>query len=304
MKKTALAALLLALATGAQAQEKIEPVTCSACDEWNRPQAPFKVHGNTWYVGTAGLSSLLVTGPKGHILLDGALPQSAPLIRKNIEALGFRMRDVKLIVNSHAHFDHAGGIAPLQRASGATVAASASSAEGMRAGINVKDDPQSAPEEALPFPKVAKVKVVADGETLSVGPLKLTAHLTPGHTPGGTTWTWRSCENDTCADMVYAESLTAVSSEGFRFSGDATHPDLSASFRASIDKVRKLPCDVIVSTHPGFTQTFRKHAARTATNNPFLSPGGCRAYADAAEAGLDKRLASERGATAPPAVGH
>lgn len=297
MTKAGIAGLLLAWAAGAQAQEKIEPVRCTSCDEWNRPQAPFKVYGNTWYVGTAGLSSVLVTGPKGHILLDGALPQSAPLIRKNIEALGFRMRDIKLIVNSHAHFDHAGGIASLQRASGATVAASARSAEGLRAGVNVKDDPQSAPEDALRFPKVAKVKVLADGETVSVGPLQLTAHLTPGHTPGGTTWTWRSCENDQCADMVYAESLSAVSSEGFRFSGDATHPDLSASFRASIDKVRKLPCDVVISTHPAFTQTFQKLAARTATSNPFLSPGGCRAYADAAEAGLDKRLAIERGAT-------
>jgi metallo-beta-lactamase class B len=302
MTKAGIAGLLLAWAAGAQAQEKIEPVRCTSCDEWNRPQAPFKVHGNTWYVGTAGLSSVLVTGPKGHILLDGALPQSAPLIRKNIEALGFRMRDIKLIVSSHAHFDHAGGIASLQRASGATVAASARSAEGLRAGVNVKDDPQSAPEDALRFPKVAKVKVLADGETVSVGPLQLTAHLTPGHTPGGTTWTWRSCENDTCADMVYAESLSAVSSEGFRFSGDATHPDISASFRASIDKVRKLPCDVVIPTHPAATQTFQKLAERTATNNPFLSPGGCRAYADAAEAGLDKRLASERGAT--PAAEH
>jgi metallo-beta-lactamase class B len=296
--------LLLALAAGAHAQDKAGAVQCTSCDEWNKPQAPFKVYGNTWYVGTAGLSSLLVTGPQGHILLDGALPQSAPLIRKNIESLGFRMQDIKLIVNSHAHFDHAGGIAQLQRDSGAVVAASAASAQGMRAGINVKEDPQSAPEDALPFPKVANVKVIADGETLGVGPLKLTAHLTPGHTPGGTTWTWQSCESGKCADMVYAESLSSISSEGFRFSGDATHPDISASFKASIDKVRQLPCDVVVSTHPTFTDTFKKLAARTATVNPFLSPGGCRAYADAADLALDKRLQKERGADAARATAH
>ncbi|TFW30766.1 subclass B3 metallo-beta-lactamase [Massilia horti] len=291
MKKLSLAFTLLALASVSAAQDS--SIHCQSCDDWNRPQAPFNVYGNTWYVGTAGLSALLVTGPQGHILLDGGLPQSAPLIEKNIAALGFRIQDVKLIVNSHAHFDHAGGIAALQRASGAVVAGSAASAKGMQLGTNIEDDPQFEPDGTR-FPKIAKVKVVADGETLDVGPLKLTMHLTPGHTPGGTTWTWSSCEKGKCADMVYAESLTAVSSDDFHFTGDATHPDISKSFLATIDKVRNLPCDVIVSTHPSFTQTFEKLAARTPANNTFVTPGGCRAYADAAGKALATRLDKER----------
>jgi metallo-beta-lactamase class B len=294
MNKSSIAAVLLALVAGAQPAQAHDALNCDNCAAWNREQAPFNVYGNTWYVGPAGLSALLVTSPQGHILLDGALPQSAAQIEKHIAALGFNIKDVKLIVNSHPHWDHAGGIAALQRASGAVVAASAAGALALESGTNPKDDPQYEAEHAVHVPRLANVRVVADGETVSVGPLRLTAHLTPGHTPGGTTWTWRSCEKGKCADVVYAESLTAVSSDGFHFTGDAKHPDISASFLASVDKVRKLPCDIVISTHPAFTGTFDKLAARTPDNNPFLSPGGCRAYADVAEKGLLKRFDSER----------
>lgn len=291
MKSFGVLLLCLAAAGGARAQDALH---CHSCDEWNTPQAPFNVYGNTWYVGTAGLSALLVTSPQGHVLLDGALPQSAPQIRKNIESLGFRIEDVKLILNSHAHFDHSGGIAALQRASGAVVAASPSSARGLELGENVKDDPQYDPASTERVAKVAKVKVVRDGETLKVGPLRLTAHFTPGHTPGSTAWTWQSCDKGACRNIVYADSLTAVSTDGFHYTGDATHPDITASFRASIAKVAGLPCDVIVSTHPGFTQTFEKLAARTPANNTFVTPDGCKAYAQTALRNFEKRVESER----------
>src|SRR4051794_10167716 len=163
---------------------------CESCAAWNAVQEPFRVFGNTYYVGVAGLSSVLVASDKGLILLDGALPQSAPLIDASIRKLGFRTEDVRLIVNSHAHYDHAGGIAALQRASGAIVAASASGARAIESGQTPADDPQHAfGNEANRFPAVKRVKVVADGETLRVGDLAVTAHLTPGHTSGSTTWT-------------------------------------------------------------------------------------------------------------------
>jgi metallo-beta-lactamase class B len=291
MKSIGVMLFCLSAASAAWGQEAVH---CHSCDDWNKPQTPFNVVGNTWYVGTAGLSALLVTSPEGHILLDGALPQSAPQIRKNIESLGFRIEDVKLILNSHAHFDHAGGIGALQRASGAAVAASPSSARGLELGQNVKDDPQYDPADPMPVPRVAKVRVVQDGETVGVGPLRLTAHFTPGHTPGSTAWTWQSCDKGQCRNIVYADSLTAVSTDGFHYTGDATHPDISTSFRASIDKVARLPCDVIVSTHPGFTDTFDKLAARTAANNTFVTPDGCKAYAQAALRNFDKRIEAER----------
>jgi len=264
------------------------------CEEWNKPVAPFKVHGNTWYVGTAGLSALLVTGPEGHVLVDGALPQSAPLIRKNIEALGFRVQDIKLIVNSHPHFDHAGAIAELQRASGATVVASPHAAQVLRDGTPGTDDPQYDPKERYTIPKVAVVKEIADGKSVSVGPLRLTVHYTPGHTPGGTSWSWESCEQGQCAAIVYADSLNPVSTDGFYYSGDATHPDLSASFRKSIARIAGLKCDVLVAAHPSFSDLFGKAAARTADANPFVDPDSCRKYAASSSRLLEARLRRER----------
>ena len=302
MKNTMkLAVLALACAAASNTALAQDAIKCTSCDEWNQPAAPFNIHGNAWYVGTAGLSAILVTSPQGHVLLDGALPQSAPLIQKNIEALGFKMKDVKLILNSHAHFDHAGGLAALQRASGATVAHSPHGAQVLRDGTPGTDDPQYDPKDRLTIPKVAQVKEVKDGDTLAVGPLRLTVHHTPGHTPGGTTWTWQSCEKGRCLDMVYADSLTPVSTDGFYYSGGAAYPDRSASFRATIAKVAGLKCDIVIAAHPSATDAFGKAAARTAQSNPFIDPEGCRKLAAGASRNFDVRLQKERGEKAKAA---
>lgn len=291
MKIHLLTATFLLAANSALAQDAIN---CSSCAEWNKPVAPFTIYGNTYYVGTGGLSSILVTSPQGHVLLDGALPQSAPLIRENIEALGFRITDVKLILNSHAHFDHAGGIAALQKASGATVAHTASGAQVLRNGMPGADDPQYDPKDLTQMPRVAQVKEVKDGETLSVGPLRFTAHTTPGHTPGGITWTWQSCEAGKCLDVVYADSLTMISSDGFYFSGGAGYPDMSASVRATFAKVAGLKCDIVIAAHPSATDAFAKAAAKTAQVNPFVDPEGCRKLAAGAAQKFEERLLRER----------
>ena len=287
-------ALCLALLSGASDARAQDAIKCTSCDEWTQPVAPFNIHGNAYYVGTAGLSAVLVTSPQGHVLLDGALPQSAPLIQKNIETLGFKMKDVKLILNSHAHFDHAGGIAALQKASGATVAHSPHGAQVLRDGTPGTDDPQYDPNDRFYIPKVAQVKEVTDGETLSVGALRFTAHTTPGHTPGGITWTWQSCEGTKCLDMVYADSLTPVSTDGFYYSGGANYPDRSASFRSTIARVAGLKCDIVIAAHPSATDAFGKAAARTAQSNPFIDPEGCRKLAAGASRNFDVRLQKER----------
>ncbi|MFA9218565.1 MAG: subclass B3 metallo-beta-lactamase [Sphingomonadaceae bacterium] len=294
MKMVVSALLAMAAATGS-AQAHDAAVNCDNCAEWNHPVKPFNVYGNTWYVGVDGLSSVLVTGPQGHILLDGGLPQSAPLIEANIKALGFRMQDVKLILNSHAHWDHAGGIAALQRASGAVVAASPSGALALQRGTNGVDDPQYQANPVVHVAKVANVKVVQDGQLLKVGTISATAHMTPGHTPGGTTWTWTSCEGAGCLNVVYADSLNPYASGDFKFTGKGKSPDISASFAASIAKVAALKCDIIISVHPGFTEVMEKAAARTPDRNPFIDANGCREYAADASERLSKRLAQERG---------
>lgn len=290
------AASAAALAQDGSAPAIDAVVHCGSCDGWNKPQKPFKLYGNSWYVGTAELSAVLVTSEQGHVLLDAALPQSARQIAKNIESLGFKLKDVKLIVNSHAHFDHAGGIEAMRQLTGAQVAVSASSAGVMAAGTIGRDDPQFDVKGNSAYPKTANVKIIKDGEVMRVGSLALTAHMTPGHTPGGTTWSWRSCEGARCLDMVYADSLNPVSTDGFYYSGrkggDGSD-DISASFKASIATVAALPCDVVVSVHPGFSNLFEKLAAQKPGVNSFIDPAGCRVYAGNAERSLTARLARE-----------
>lgn len=234
----------------------------------------------------------------GNILLDAALPQSAAQIRANIESLGFRVSDIRYILNSHAHWDHAGVIAALQAASGATVLASQSGVAVMKEGTVGPDDPQYDAASPVRMAPVAKLRAVADQEKIALGRTIITAHMTPGHTPGSTTWSWQSCEAGACYDVVYADSLTPVSLGDFRFTGGSGKPDISASFRASIERVAQLRCDVVVSTHPGFTDTLGKLAATTPAHNAFIDPQGCQRYAAGARERLDKRIAAERAAAA------
>lgn len=282
------------LAMPVLAADEADHVHCDSCEDWNQPQAPFRIFGNTWYVGTAGLSSILVTGEAGHVLLDGALPQSAAHIQANIEALGFRIEDVKLILNSHEHWDHAGGIDALQRASGAEVAASPAAARVLRQGTVGTDDPQFDAASPVHIPKVPVVREVADLQTVAVGEIVVTAHATPGHTPGSTTWSWTSCKASECRSVVYADSLNPVSLGDFRFSGGNGRPDTSRQFAASIASVAALHCDIVLSVHPGMTDTLEKLAARTAEKNTFVDALGCKAYASAADERLRARLDKER----------
>lgn len=288
-----------AAAQGGSALKPDPPIRCDSCDAWNRPQEPFRVFGNTYYVGVAGLSSVLVASDQGLVLLDGGLPQSAPLIDASLRKLGFRTQDVRLILNSHAHYDHAGGLAALQRASGAPVAASAAGARAIRSGRLPRDDPQYAGPLGA-FPPVERVREVADGETLRVGGLALTAHLSPGHTPGGTTWAWRSCEGQGCLDVVYADSLNAISTPGFRFTGDATHPSVEAAFRRTIALVAALPCDILLTGHLGLSglEGRLRRWREQPGSNPFVDPQACRAYADDAAKRLDQRVAAEMSGSA------
>lgn len=296
MRATLILAIALVVLAQPPALKPDPPHKCADCDAWNKPYEPFKVFGNTYYVGAEGVSAVLIAGDGGSILLDGGLPQTAPLIDAGIRKLGLKTGDIKLIVNSHAHYDHAGGINALQRMTGATVAASAPGKRAIEQGEPTADDPQYAfGRAANGFPAARNVRAVADGETLRVGDLAITAHLTPGHTPGATTWTWRSCEGSTCYNLVYADSLNAVSADGFRFTGGNGSPSLIETFRKTIDKVASLPCDIILSVHPSGTGMDDKVRRRRQqpSPDPFVTPDGCRAYATGAAARLETRIAEE-----------
>lgn len=291
-------ALLIGLATVtvtvcAPTEDKKTP-PCSQCRTWNIPQKPFRVFGNTYYVGPHGLSSVLIVSATGDVLIDGALPESVPQIRDNIKVLGFRLEDVKLIVNSHVHFDHAGGLAELQRLSGARVVASPWSAEVLRNGGVATSDPQYG--IIRPIARVAHVETVKDGESFHAGSVVVTAHLTPGHTPGGTSWTWQSCVGARCLNMVLADSLTAISAKGFRFSDSRTYPNAVKDFEKSFAFLSTVPCDVLLTTHPDNSNLWERLGARQrgVAPDPMIDSGACRSLADRAREQLQQRLAEER----------
>ena len=263
---------------------------CPDCAQWNAAREPFRIHGNTYYVGTNGLGSILITSTEGHILIDGALPESAPQILANIARLGFDAADVKLILNSHAHFDHAGGIAALHHATGARVAASPASAAVIERGRSGPDDPQYG--VLLDYPAVGRVERFTPGDTVRVGPLALASHATGGHTPGGTSWSWRACDGSECLDVVYADSQTPVSAEGFRYTDSETYPSAIADFQRGHATLEGLPCDVLITTHPGASALWQR-----LEDGPegLVDPEACRDYARAARRQLEQRLERERG---------
>lgn len=293
----AAAALALVLAAGSvmparAAAAAAQPAPAAGCADdagWDAPSAPFHVFGNTWYVGTCGISALLVTSPQGHVLLDGGTAKGATLIEANIRAAGFRMKDVRYIVGSHEHFDHAGGIAALQKASGATVVAREPAAQVLERGRSDRGDPQFGQLEDMQ--PVAGVRRIADGEVLELGPLRLTAHATPGHSPGGSSWTWRSCEDSQCHDIAFVDSLSAISDDQWRF---GSQPEYVANFRRTLDAVTALPCDILITPHPAASGLWSRLGPRA--SQPLAGANACRDYAGQARVRLDKRLADEAAA--------
>ncbi len=261
--------------------------------DWNIPQEPFVIYGNTYYVGMHGVSSVLLTSPAGHILFDGISPESPAKIAQHIRQLGFKVEDIKYILNSHEHYDHAGGIAELQRLSGATVLTSTAAEPVLRTGVSNPADPQYSD---LPptMPASAKVRAVRDGDIIKLGPLSVTAHYTPGHTPGGVSWTWQSSEGGRTVNVVYADSLNALSAGAFRYSGNTLYPQARADVERSIATVAALPCDILISAHPDASDLWERQAKQaTLGNAAFIDSNACRSYADDARARLAKTLAQE-----------
>jgi len=267
-----------------------QPSSCTQCAAWNTPERGFRIYGNSYYVGTHGLSAILITSDQGHVLIDAALPESVPHIVANIKALGFRVEDIKLIVNSHIHFDHGGGIAKLQKLSGARVAALPWSADAMQKGLLPKDDPQFG--TIVPSPRIAHVERLHDGQTLRVGAIAVTAHFTPGHTPGGTSWTWQSCESARCLQLVYADSVSAVSADGFRYSDRAQYRH-GEDFEGSFSFLESAPCDILITPHPEASDLWKRLDQRAVKPDALVDPAACRSLAENARERLKQRLAAE-----------
>lgn len=268
-------------------------IDCENCEAWNREQAPFRIFGNTYYVGVHGLSAVLIASPDGHVLIDGDLPQSAPLIAQHVKQLGFRIQDVKLILNSHVHYDHAGGIAELQRITGAKVVASDIAAQVLRTGKVDRNDPQFEILEA--YPAVSAVEALGARESVNVGKLQLKVIHTPGHTPGGTSWSWQSCEGKRCLNVIYADSLNAISDESFKYGGDDRYPNAATDMESSIAALAAAPCDILIAAHPNLTGLWSiidEHGK--GDREKLVEPSSCKRYAAASKERFEKRLADEK----------
>ena len=271
----------------------LRPVEPVAASQWLVKQPPLHIYGNTYLVGFTGLNVGLIKTRAGLILIDGALPQGVPAIEANIKALGFRVRDIRYILSTEPHFDHASGIGALARDSHAVVIAGKAAVQALETGRPSADDPQAAYRAR--YHGVGPVRGVSGGTIIRLGGVAVTAVATPGHTPGSTSWSWQSCEQGACKAMVFASSLNPIAADGYFFT-DPAHQVLADGFRQSFATMRVLPCDILISAHPGQSggdvKATRLRAG--ADPNPFIDPHACQAFADQFGVMFDKRIADEK----------
>lgn len=257
---------------------------CGTSTDWNQPAPPVRIHANTYLVGTCGISAILITGSRGHVLIDGGTEQGADLIAENIGALGFRVKDIRFILISHEHHDHVGGVARLQQLSGAAVVSSVAAKAVLESGQPSRDDPQYGTIKG--FAPVRVERVIADGQSLLLGDLYLIPMTTPGHTSGALSWRWEACAGAVCRTIVYADSLTPISNDSYRFSA---HPAALAVYRASLVKVAASRCEILLTPHPSASNMKDRMAGRA----PLFDQQGCRNYTARLGTMLDERLAKE-----------
>ena len=218
------------------------------------------------------------------MLIDSGTETGAELVADNIRQLGFKLRDIRYLLISHEHIDHVGGIARLQQLTGATLVSSAPAEQVLNSGIPSTDDPQAGMHK--PFSAANVGRVVGDSSDVRLGNIRLFAMLTPGHTPGATSWRWESCDGGVCRTMVYADSLSAVSRDDYKFSA---HPDYLAAYRASIAKVAGTRCEILMTPHPSASAMRDRMTGKA----PLFDPDGCKNYAAKLAKSLDDRLAKE-----------
>lgn len=272
--------MLLALATTAAAAD--EPP-----EAWSREVPAFQIGARTWYVGSAGLSALLVKTGQGAVLIDSGLPQSAQPVLARLDRLGVPRDRLRLILFSHAHFDHAGAVAEIARATGATVVANAEGQALLARGGS--DDLHFG--YRFVFPPATTGRLVQDGEAVELGGVYFTAHFTPGHTPGSLSWHWRDTVAGREVDIVYADSLSAPD---YRLIDNPRYPKIVDAYRRSFAALRALPCELLITPHPEMSGLDPVKPQPAAAR---LDKNACRAYADAAEKKLDAQLSAERGRT-------
>lgn len=254
---------------------------------WNEPVEPFRIAGNIYYVGASDITSYLITTSKGHILLDGGFVETAPQIERNIERLGFKLKDVRILLSSHGHYDHAGGLAELKRVTGAKLHVMEREIPLLaRGGL---DDPQFG--DRFPFPRIVADQILRDGDVVSLGNVKMTAHLTAGHTRGCTTWTTRMREGRRDLDVVFLCSPSVP--DGYRLTNNAKYPDAIDDYRAQFRFLRSLRPDIFLAAHGNFFDLEAKRKNVGGDPNPFIDPAGYREFVMTMEQRFEARVQSQ-----------
>ena len=254
---------------------------------WNKPIAPFKIIGNLYYVGATEVSSYLITTPQGHFLLDGGLAETAPQIERNIIQLGFNLHDVKFLLNSHAHFDHAGGLAYLKKVTGAKFVSSEADApllrNGGRGDFSFGD--------TLTYPPIEPDQIVGDKEVIKLGNQTMIAHLTPGHTKGNTTWTTKIRDQDRVYDVVCVGSQSSLD---YKFVGQESYTGIRTDFEKSFALLNRLPCDIFIAPHGSFFHLLEKHARLLGGEAAaFVDPLNYKTYLRESEQEFRSKLAQQ-----------
>ena len=277
------------LALGAAALVAAVP---AAQQDDNRPADPYKIAGNLYYVGSSGISSYLIATPAGHVVIDAGYESTVPIIEANIRTLGFKVEDVRYLLNTQAHYDHAAGFARLKKDTGAQLVISGPDADVIeRGGLG-----DFSFGDRYPFPPAKVDRRVKDGDTVTLGKLTLHAHVTPGHTRGCTTWSFEVIENNRALQAVDMCGLTVLDTT--RLIGNAAYPEIVSDYERTFAALRKIPVDIFLGAHPAYydgTAKAAKAKANPSSPNPFIDPDGYQRYIDNGERNFRERLAKEKG---------
>ena len=250
-------------------------------DSWNAPFKPFRIIGNVYYVGPSGISSFLITTPQGHILLDTGFEMTVPRIRESVTKLGFKIEDIKIILNSHAHTDHVGGHAQMKKLTHAKIMMSEADAALLASGGTNDFTPYT--REMIGYPPVQADQIIRDGDKVTLGGVTLTCHLTPGHTKGCTTWTMDVTEDEKVHHVVFFGSTSILPQVALV--NNVGYPNIAEDFAGTYRKLKALPCDVFLAPHAGFFGLREKAGRldRGAKSNPFINTHEYRDFIEKAE---------------------
>ena len=278
-------ALFLASASALFGQTKPAPQFNS--NDWSDPFPPHRMIGNIYYVGSRGLASYLITTPAGHILINSNLATSVPMIRGNVEKLGFHFRDVKILLISHAHFDHDAGSAEIRKVTGARYMVMAGDVEVVESGG--KSDFQYGNDASLLYPAAKVDRVLHDGDEVKLGDTVLTAHLTAGHTKGCTTWTMKVRDSGKTYDAVIVGSPNV--NPGYKLVNNPRYPQIAADYAHGFEVLKSLPCNVFLGAHGSYFDMKAKFARlHSGGANPYIDPAGCKAFVAEREQAFRREL--------------